>query len=110
MRELRTTFSGFAFRFRLRTIRNRRVRNGRTRGRYVSDYVYIEVTDSSGHKREIYVGRYDDQALPRFSTRVKGAAPATSSSSSSIAGGGGKTGGYGSEISDAEVSFRGKRK
>lgn len=79
---MRVTFAGFAFRFRLRKIRNKRVRNGRTRGRYEGFYVYVEAKDATGNTRDTYLGSYYPEAMPRDQSRVKRAALASSSSTS----------------------------
>lgn len=78
---MKVVFAGFGFRFRLRKIRNKRKKNGRTRGRYEGFYVYIETRDATGNSSDTYMGAYYPDAMPRDQSRVKRAAPARSSSS-----------------------------
>lgn len=88
--DLRVTFAGFAFRFRLRKIRNKRKRNGRTRGRYEGFYVYLEARDANGGSSDTYLGAYYPDELMRNQSRVKQARrPGASSGSVST----GKSGG-----------------
>lgn len=48
--------NGWTVRFRFRTIKKKRMKNGRTRGRYEGKYVYLRVTSPEHLVREIYLG------------------------------------------------------
>lgn len=48
--------NGWTVRFRFRTLKYKRVKNGRTRGRYEGKYVYIRATSPAGEVRELYLG------------------------------------------------------
>jgi hypothetical protein len=62
--EMRVLFAGYRMRFRIRKIKTRRRKNGKARGFYEGEYVYLEIKDPSGAVRDKYLGVPVDGGRP----------------------------------------------
>jgi hypothetical protein len=62
--EMRVVFAGYRMRFRIRKIKTRRRKNGKARGFYEGEYVYLEIKDPSGAVRDKYLGVPVDGGRP----------------------------------------------
>jgi hypothetical protein len=50
-------FGGYRIRLRIRTLRQKRTRGGRTRGKYEGEYLYVEAKSlADGKRKDLYVG------------------------------------------------------
>jgi len=82
--------SGYVVRFRVREMKKRKRVNGRARGFYEGNYVYLRVRGPDGVTRDLYLGTATESARPRTS-RV-GRKSGSSSSSPAAAAKGRKRG------------------